>query len=226
MQSIHPSLPLRILKLLTCLLICKVTVAILSNYPDYLPPNFESEFLLGRDRYFFGGYSYAFYVHIASGPCSLILGMVLLSERFRLRFSRWHRVLGRIQVANILLLLTPSGLWMAFYAATGSVAGVGFGALAVVTGVCAALGWRAAVKRRFDVHRRWMLRCYVLLCSAVVLRLTVGLATVVEFNAEWLDPLAAWTSWLVPLVILELSRFNDLKNEVWPQKGTKSTKIV
>ena len=203
MQKAQSTSQLRVLKLLVCLLILKVTISVILNYRDYMPPDFESDFLRGRELYFSGSYQWAFYTHIASGPCSLILGMILLSERFRRRFSKWHRYLGRIQTVCVLLLVTPSGLWMAGYAETGAIAGLGFAALAVATGMCVTLGWRSAVKRRFAEHRRWMLRCFVLLCSAVVLRLIAGLTTVAAFEAEWVYPLAAWTSWLVPLLALE-----------------------
>jgi uncharacterized membrane protein YfcA len=94
---------------------------------------------------------------------------------------------------------------MAFHAEAGPIAVLGFAALAVVTGTCVALGWRSAVKRRFADHRRWMWRCFLLLCSAVVLRLIVGLATVTGLQSEWLDPLIAWASWLLPLLAYELS---------------------
>lgn len=171
-----------------------------------MPPQFETGFLNGRDSYFWDGYHLAFYVHVVSGPCSLLLGMVLLSERFRRRFAAWHRRLGRVQVACVLLVVSPSGLGMSFYAETGAIAGAGFGTLAVATGLCVLLGWRSAVKRRIAEHRVWMLRCYVLLCSAVVLRLTAGVATVTDVEGVWHYQTAAWTSWLVPLAILEVWR--------------------
>jgi len=202
-----PSITLsRLLPLLTCLLIVRVTVAVVLNYREYLPPNFHSDFLQGRQAYFWGGYHWAFYTHLASGPISLILGMILISDRFRLQFPKWHRSLGRIQVLVVLFLVTPSGLWMAWYAATGTIAALGFGSLALATGICIASGWRSAVNRRFADHRRWMLRSFLLLCSAVVIRLIGGLATVVDFDAEWLYPLSAWASWLVPLMVLELKQ--------------------
>lgn len=194
------------LRLLVFALIVKVTVGVVLTFGSYLPPDFDSGFLIGRDSYFWDGYHLAFYAHVISGPCSLFLGMVLLSERFRRRFAGWHRKLGRVQVANVLLLVAPSGVWMSFYAETGAVAGAGFGTLAVATGLCVLLGWRSAVNRRFAEHRAWMLRCYVLLCSAVVLRLTAGLATVADIEGDWPYQMAAWTSWLVPLAILEVWR--------------------
>ncbi len=70
-------------KLLVGLLILKVTFSIVQNYPGYLPPDFTAEFLRGRKAYFFGSYRWAFYPHLLAGPVSLVVGMVLLSDRFR-----------------------------------------------------------------------------------------------------------------------------------------------
>jgi hypothetical protein len=186
------------------LLVLKVTAAVVWGYRNYFPPDFNSDFLRGREDYFAGAYQWAFYVHIASGPVSLVLGTILISERFRRRFPQWHRGLGKLQIACILFLVAPSGLWMARYAAAGPIGAVGFALLAIATGMCAALGWRAAVKRRFAVHRRWMWRSYLLLCSAVILRLTGGLAAIVGVHAAWFDPLASWACWIVPLAAFEL----------------------
>jgi hypothetical protein len=204
MRPHHRTLPERTLALLAGVLILKVTTSVLSNYPNYFPPNFASDFLRGRESYFPGGYQWAFYTHIVSGPLALILGLVLLAERSRARYPKWHRYLGRLQVACVLLLVTPSGLWMAYYAAAGPIAAVGLAALAIATATCVSLGAWSAVKGRFANRRRWMWRCYLLLCSAVVLRLIGGLATVTGVAAPWFDPLATWMCWLVPLVAFEL----------------------
>jgi hypothetical protein len=194
------------LRVLTAVVILKVTAAVVAGYRNYLPPNFQSDFLRGREAHFVGPYQWAFNAHIAAGPCALVLGLILLSNRFRLRFPAWHRVLGRIQVANVLLLVVPSGFWMANYAAAGPIAAAGFAGLALATGATITLGWRTAVQRKFLVHRRWMVRNYVLLCSAVVLRVVVGAATVLGVDVVWFDPLVSWACWLVPLALYELLR--------------------
>ncbi|MEM6331456.1 MAG: DUF2306 domain-containing protein, partial [Planctomycetota bacterium] len=107
-------------------------------------------------------------------------------------------------------VLAPSGLVMAFYAAGGPVAVAGFATLAAATAACAAMGWRSAVARRFDAHRWWMLRCYAVLSSAVVLRAIGGLAQVLSLDGAY--PLAAWASWLAPLAAVELWR-------CWPRRA-------
>jgi hypothetical protein len=214
MRTHHPTFPERVLTLLAGVLILKVTISIVSNYQIYFPPNFTTDFLHGREGHFLGGYPWAFYIHIMSGPLSLILGLILVSERVRTRFPKWHRNLGRLQVACVLLLVTPSGLWMAPYAAAGPIGAAGLAALAIATAICVSLGARSALTLRFADHRRWMWRCYLLLCSAVVLRLMGGLATVTGVTAPWFDPLATWMSWLMPLTVFEFRE--------WTRRNTGS----
>ena len=197
------SLPERILTILAGGLILKVTVMVVGNYGSYFPPDFGSEFLRGRERTFPGLFRWAFYTHIITGPIALILGLVLVSDRFRTGFRGWHRRLGWVQVGIVLILVTPSGLVMAWFAAAGPIAGLGLATLAALTAVFVGLGARAAIQRRFGDHRRWMWRCYLLLGSAVVLRMIGGLATVAGVSAPWFDPMATWVSWVVPLALFE-----------------------
>src|SRR5688572_7147375 len=115
------------------LLILKVTLSVVFGYCEYFPPDFDAQFLLGRESYFWGAYSWAFYTHLIAGPASLLFGTILISERFRGWAPSWHRRLGRLHVACVLLLVAPTGLWMARYAATGAVAAAGLGSLAIAT---------------------------------------------------------------------------------------------
>ncbi len=195
---------IRVLKWATVILILKVLVGILVNYADYFPPNFEAEFLLGREDYFFGFYCLAFYVHIVVTPLALVSGLVLLSDGFRRSFPTKHRWIGRLHVTGLLTLLVPSSLWMSAYANGGGVASAGFALLSLGTAACAGMGWRRARERDFKKHRFWMSRCFVMLCSAVVLRLISGAAMAIGFESEWTYPITAWAAWIVPLCVLEL----------------------
>jgi uncharacterized membrane protein len=201
-----------ILRWLAVALVLRVLAAILANYPDYFPPDFDSLFLRGREATFAGAYRPAFYVHIVSGPVVLVNGLVLLSESVRRRFGGLHRVLGRVQVAVLLLFMLPSGAVMARHAFGGWPAGLSFLALSVATGGCAIAGVVHARRRRYDRHRRWMLRTYVLICSAVALRLISGATELVGVpgpEAAYVG--AAWASWLVPLAAYEVA-------ERWPAR--------
>ena len=192
-----------VLKWSVVFVIVKVLVGIVSNYPDYFPPNFDADFLLGREGYFHGTYSIAFYTHIVSTPFALVNGLVLMNKALRRSCPVQHRWLGRMQVLIIMILLVPSGLWMSAYAVSGRVAGAGFASLSLVTGFCVIMGWRRAVEKNFKAHRYWMTRCFVMLCSAIVLRLMSGIATVFIPSATWTYPFAAWAAWLIPWISLE-----------------------
>jgi uncharacterized membrane protein len=174
-----------------------VLVAILANYPDYFPPNFDSLFLQGREATFTGAYRPAFYIHIFSGPVVLFNGLILMSEYVRRHHSSLHRFLGRVQVVVLLILVLPSSVVMA--------AGLGFLLLAAATASCAIVGVVHARRGRYDRHRPWMLRCYILICSAVALRLISGTAGLVGVpSAEAAYVVAAWGSWLLPLAAYEI----------------------
>ncbi|MEZ6119343.1 MAG: hypothetical protein R3C28_22630 [Pirellulaceae bacterium] len=49
------------------LLVIKTVLVTWNSYADYFPPNFQADFLLGRQSTFFGLFAVAFYVHILSG---------------------------------------------------------------------------------------------------------------------------------------------------------------
>lgn len=194
------------LRWLAVVLILRVLVSILANYPDYFPPDFDSLFLQGREATFTDAYATAFYIHIFSGPIVLFNGLILLSDTVRLRYRGWHRWLGRMQVAALLLLVLPSSIVMSRYAFGGRLAGLSFLALSLVTATCAVIGVVHARGHRYDAHRRWMLRCYVLICSAVALRLISGAAGLVGVSSpESAYIAAAWASWVVPLAVYEIS---------------------
>ncbi|MCI0683862.1 MAG: DUF2306 domain-containing protein [Gemmataceae bacterium] len=194
-----------VLRLLAVVLILRVLVTILANYPDYFPPDFDSLFLQGREATFTGAYPPAFYVHIFTGPLVLLNGLILLSDRVRRRHGRWHRVLGRVQVGVLLLFVLPSSVVMSRHAFGGWPAGLSFLLLSAATAGCALAGVVHARRGRYDRHRRWMIRCYVLICSAVALRLFSGAAGLFGVSSpEDAYIVAAWTSWLLPLAGLEI----------------------
>jgi hypothetical protein len=185
--------------------ILRVLIVILANYPDYFPPNFDSLFLHGREATFIGAYRAAFYVHIFAGPVVLFNGLILLSETVRRRYGGWHRWLGSFQVVVLLLFVLPSSAVMSRHAFGGWPAGLSFLLLSAATASCAIIGVVHARRRHYDRHRRWMLRSYVLICSAVTLRLISGTAGLVGVpSPEQAYILAAWSSWLFPLAAYEI----------------------
>lgn len=193
--------------------VVKITIELLFNYPDYYPPNFNADFLIDREDYFWGWYSAAFYLHLISSPPAMLMGLILISHDFKSRFPRWHGWLGKIQVYNLLLFVVPSGLGMSLHAQSGVIAGIGFFLTGIVTAFTACMGWYRAVKKQFASHKRWMWRCFLMLCSAVVIRVLGGLFVFCGFTQEWLYPLAAWVSGFGPILVYECGLM--IRNRRW-----------
>lgn len=203
-----------VLKSLLVLLVLKTVVISIANLADYIPPDFRSDFLLGRESYFFGWYQWAFYAHVIAGPAALASGLVLISSRFRREWPKAHRRLGRAHCLVVLFIVSPSGLGMARHAAGGSPAAWSLACLALATACCTAAGWRAAVRRRYAAHELWMKRSYVLLLSAVVLRVLGGASEV--FGIEAAYQVNVWLSWIMPLMVFEIwptSRHRSIRRQ-------------
>jgi hypothetical protein len=144
-------------------------------------------------------------MHIFSGPVVLLNGLILMSDHVRRHYAGLHRRLGWLQVVVLLLFVLPTSVVMARHAFGGRLAGLSFFLLSATTASCAVAGVVQAIRRRYQRHRRWMLRCYVLICSAVVLRLISGAASLIGVpSPESAYVIAAWCSWLLPLGALEL----------------------
>lgn len=185
-------------------LFAKVLVSILLEYRWYFPADFDaSDFLSGRRHTFIGLYRAAFYAHIVSGPIAVILGAFLMLSGGRSRYRHVHRFAGRLLMLIVLAVVLPTGLVMAREAYAGPVAAWGFGALSVATAACAAMAWRLVRARKFQTHRRWATRCFILLASPLLLRLIGGAILVLQMESEWTYRLNAWLSWLLPLAAYE-----------------------
>lgn len=105
----------------------------------------------------------------------------------------------------LLVFVLPSGMMMSRHAFGGWPAGLSFLLLSAATAYCAIAGVVHARRRRFARHRRWMLRGYIVISSAVALRLISGAASLLGApNPETAYVVAAWASWLLPLAAFEI----------------------
>ncbi|WP_158265559.1 DUF2306 domain-containing protein [Blastopirellula marina] len=190
----------------TVLLGVKVVVSIVLQYGDYFPPNFDSSFLVGREKSFTGIYPPAFYAHIIAGPITLLLAAYLMFSGKRKTQQKLHRRLGKLQVLLVLGVIVPSGLIMAIWAFSGPIAGVAFALQSIATGITAAMAARYAMRKKIAIHQIWATRCFVLLISPLIFRLASGVLIVTESESVEAYRVNAWLSWLVPLLVYEVWR--------------------
>jgi uncharacterized membrane protein len=100
--------------------------------------------------------------HGVAGGCALLLAPMQFSDRLRRRFTRTHRIVGRIYVAGV-LMLAPTGAYIQYFQERDGLprsftvlAGVDAALLLATTGI----GLLFALTRNIQQHRQWMTRSY------------------------------------------------------------------
>lgn len=141
-------------------------------------------------------------VHAGGAATALLIGWMQFLSGLRRKRPAIHRWTGRSYVAAC-LVGGVSGLVLSFGTTTGPVAGVGFGLLAVAWLITTSLGLRTAMARRFEEHRRWMIRSWALTLAAVTLRIYLPLSFFVPIPFEDSYVAIAWLCWAPNLLIAE-----------------------
>ncbi len=152
-------------------------------------------------------------VHLLLAVFVTFLGATQLVPAIRARAPGFHRWNGRIFIA-VAFAIAGSGVFIALK--RGVVAGtymtIGNTLNAVLLLVCATLALCFALQRRFNLHRRWALRTFVLMLGVFFYRLGFILWFAVNggpvghtdaFDGPF-DLFLAFTHFLLPLAILEL----------------------
>lgn len=154
-----------------------------------------------------------FIVHVLLAAVVTLAGLMQLLPALRRRLPRLHRWTGRTFMV-VALVMAVSGVWLTTVRGTSlstasSIAIVGNAAL--ILGFVA-LAWRAAVRRRFEAHRIWAMRTFMVVSGVWFLR--VGLMGWVIVNQgpvgmnETLsgpaDIVLTFGSYLIPLALLEI----------------------
>lgn len=141
-------------------------------------------------------------LHAVGGGLALMLGPWQFSTRLRQRRPRLHRALGWAYAAS-LLLGGLTALPLATQSDGGPIAQAGFALLGLLWLVTTSIALVHIRARRVDLHRRWMLRSFVLTAGGITLRLQIVAGNVLGVPIEAYYTALAWTSWLPQALLLE-----------------------
>jgi uncharacterized membrane protein len=115
--------------------------------------------------------------HGLAGACAIFLGPMQFSDRLRQKYTKLHRVVGRIYVVGA-LVLAPLGAYIQYFeermGGTRSftiAAGVDAALLMITTGIA----FYFAVQRKITLHRQWMTRSYAVAIVFLEVRVIAGL---------------------------------------------------
>jgi len=169
--------------------------------------------------------NFVFAAHVLLASVVTFAGLMQLVPPLRRAFPGWHRWTGRTFLV-IACFMALSGVWLAVvrgaYLSVISAVAILVNALLILA--FAGLAWRHALKRRFDRHRIWAMRTFMVVSGVWFLR--VGLMGWVLVNQGPVgmtddmsgpaDIVLTFGSYLIPLALLEL----------WFRAGRSSSTVL
>lgn len=154
-----------------------------------------------------------FAAHVLLASVMTLCGLLQLMPALRSGRPRLHRWTGRTFI-GLAVVLTLTGMWLTLVRGTSlsTVSSVAVLLNGVLILAFAALAWRAALRRRFEDHRRWAMRTFMVASGVWFLR--VGIMGWVLINKGPVgmdgslsgptDVVLVFGSYLIPLLVLEL----------------------
>jgi uncharacterized membrane protein len=115
--------------------------------------------------------------HGVAGACALLLAPLQFSDRLRRRFTKMHRIVGRIYITGA-FILAPLGVYVQYLEErigeprSFTIATAVDAALLISTTACALF---FILKRKVQQHRQWMTRSYAVALVFFEVRLISGL---------------------------------------------------
>ena len=154
-------------------------------------------------------------LHLLLAVIITVAGPLQLLPQIRSRAPALHRWLGRSYIVTA-FIVSLAGLylvWIRGGAAGDAVQHAGVSLNAVLIMVCAAMALRSALARKFDVHRRWALRLFLVVSGVWFFRVGLMFWIIVNRGPAGFDPktfqgpflsFLSFAQYLLPLAVLEV----------------------
>jgi len=170
---------------------------------QYIPINFDVAFLrIKQQEIQIPHYQVAFFAHVYTSLFTILAGFTQFSTWLRRKYTKLHRTIGKAYVFIILLLAGPSGLVLAYYAKGGFWSQLSFIILSILWLVFTFLAFRAALKKDFVAHKKFMFYSYALTLSAISLRLWKWIiANTIALPPHETYIIVAWLAWTLNLIV-------------------------
>ncbi len=115
--------------------------------------------------------------HALAGTCALLLGPLQFSDRLRQRFTKFHRVVGRIYIAGA-LIVAPLGAYIQFFEERmGGPRSFSIAALvdAILLMLTTAIAFTFILNGKVQQHRQWMTRSFAVALVFLEVRVVGGI---------------------------------------------------
>ncbi|MDB5425176.1 MAG: hypothetical protein JWQ29_2592 [Phenylobacterium sp.] len=139
--------------------------------------------------------------HVTAGTVAILLGPFQLWSGFRARFPVAHRWTGRAYLATVTIGCAAS-FYLAFTTTLGWAFGWGIAGLAIAWAGTSLVGYYAILQRNVALHRRWMIRAYVVTFGFVTFRIIDTTLSAADLGSpKERGDMAAWLCWAGPLLV-------------------------
>ena len=152
---------------------------------------------------------YVLWVHILGGTLAVFIGPIQIWLGETRQRLPWHRALGIGYMVGVVLACLGA-FYLSMTTSLGFVYASGLFCMAVANATATAMAYAAIRRRNLAQHREWMIRSYVVVLSFVFFRAEVvalaamGIGGVGPAGDGVRIGFAAWSSWAVPLLLVDL----------------------
>lgn len=153
-----------------------------------------------------------FAIHVLLAAVVTFGGLMQLVPAIRRRAPALHRWNGRVFFV-IAVVMALGGLWLTWARHTwlSVISGVAVSINGALILLCVGLAWRMARRRRFDAHRRWAMRAFLVVNGVWFLRVGLMAWVLISGGGPGMndtlsgpaDVVLQFGSYLIPLAVLE-----------------------
>lgn len=159
--------------------------------------------------------NFALAMHLLVAVMITVGGPLQLIPQIRVRAPRFHRWNGRIYMLTAFMVSVTALylLWIRGGIFGDMVQHLGVSLNAILIMFCAVMALRSALARKFDVHRRWALRLFLVVSGAWFIRVGSMFWMIANKSPDGFHPAAfqgpfldflSFAQYLLPLAVLEL----------------------
>lgn len=141
----------------------------------------------------------AFYVHIILGGVALLVGWTQFNAKWRNRYARLHRTVGKFYVFSV-LISAIAGIYVAFFATGGIIPSVGFASLGLFWFATTLKAFFDIRKGHVQAHQKMMTYSYAACLAAVTLRIYLPVLIIIFQDFVKAYSLVAWLCWIPNII--------------------------
>jgi hypothetical protein len=144
------------------------------------------------------------YIHLLAGIFCLMTPIFLFAKRFVTNGVRLHQTVGKVYVWITLILVCPTGLYLALYAKGGSITQVGFALQGLLVAYYTYRGYQAIQRRDKLLHFMSMIRSYAMVAVVLMFRLFHVVFFLFDVPYQTNYAISQWLGIAVNLLVAEI----------------------